>query len=814
VIKNIHLDFWIKNNYNVLFTGKHGVGKSSIVISAFNRAKLNWKYFSAATMDPWVDFVGVPKEKIDENGNSYLDLIRPKEFQGDEIEAIFFDEFNRCLTGDTQIQLVDGYSVSIKDLVDKKEFFVYSYDIKNNQVQIGKGHSARLTGKKQPIIKIILDNGNIIRCTKDHPFLLSNGSYIKAEQLKKYDILMALYKKYNYLGYEKVTATKVKYSTWKYTHILADEFNIKHNIYEKGDNEFHRHHKDCNKFNNVPNNIIRLNKIAHLKLHNNSNAHRELCSKGGRTAHINHPDLYKFTIGNAISRKKAIKNSINSRKTKEYRIKRSKISKEIYSDEMRLYRSQVTKQQWNNGQFDNINRLESNRKSRIAYTIKILKRELGDLTLTKDAYEIIWKRVRNSGCGKGIFLPKTIEKLFGNFENFYNHYYSVINKDVLNHKVISIEDAGFEDVYDITIDDYNNFAIGPGIFVHNSHKKVRNSVLELLQFKSINGKKFNKLKIIWAAINPAGEDEEYDTEQLDPAQEDRFHIKVDIPYSPDLKYFSDRYGAQNAKAAIEWWKDLPKEIQKDVSPRRLDYALDVYYNKGDLNYVLPKGTNVGKLLQGLTNGPILETLQKVLKDNNIEEARKFINIENNYMASLNYILKNKQIFNYYFPLLEKEKISSILASSFKDNKPIIKEIIKNSIENKDIQEVIQSIIEAKTNKILDKYLIKTIKEMGLKDKFIVSSNVENTYTRMKILYDCRIVISNLHKNPNATEKEFEDVLNKIEPVLKRTQYYTIKHRSFIKSMISQCLPHLSYGKNYIKFIEKFPEIYGKCGFKF
>ena len=93
-LKNEKLDFWIQNSYNVLFVGKHGVGKTSIIKNAFERAGLRWKYFSASTLDPWVDLVGVPKEIQTEEGN-YLDLVRPKEFQYDEVDALFFDEFNR-----------------------------------------------------------------------------------------------------------------------------------------------------------------------------------------------------------------------------------------------------------------------------------------------------------------------------------------------------------------------------------------------------------------------------------------------------------------------------------------------------------------------------------------------------------------------------------------------------------------------------------------------------------------------------------------------------------------------------------------------
>jgi MoxR-like ATPase len=88
------LDFWIKEGLNVIFVGKHGVGKTTMVKEAFERNNLKWLYFSSATMDPWVDFIGVPKEKT-EGELTFLELVRPKYFQTDEIEALFFDEFNR-----------------------------------------------------------------------------------------------------------------------------------------------------------------------------------------------------------------------------------------------------------------------------------------------------------------------------------------------------------------------------------------------------------------------------------------------------------------------------------------------------------------------------------------------------------------------------------------------------------------------------------------------------------------------------------------------------------------------------------------------
>lgn len=196
-LRDEKLDFWIQHSLNVLFVGHYGAGKTTRILDAFKRNKLKFKYFSAATMDPWCDFIGVPKVVSDENG-PYLDYVLPRDFRDDTIEAIYMDEFNRCLTGDTLIQLADGESVQIKELVGKSHFYVYSYDLDNNKIVIAKGHSARITGRKESLIKITLDNGKIIKCTQDHPFLTREGKYINAVNLKDGDSLMPISLNHNH----------------------------------------------------------------------------------------------------------------------------------------------------------------------------------------------------------------------------------------------------------------------------------------------------------------------------------------------------------------------------------------------------------------------------------------------------------------------------------------------------------------------------------------------------------------------------------------------------------------------------------------
>lgn len=134
---------------------------------------------------------------------------------------------------------------------------------------------------------------------------------------------------------------------------------------------------------------------------------------------------------------------------------------------------------------------------------------------------------------------------------------------------------------------------------------IRNSVMELIQFRSVNGRRLKNLKGVWAAINPYDEDETYSVQELDPAQKDRFHVFYTLPYEPNHDYFSNKFGSHMANAAIEWWDQIPEDIRNDVSPRRLDYALEMYQMGGDVEDViteLARPATLVRRLQDFTSG--------------------------------------------------------------------------------------------------------------------------------------------------------------------------------------------------------------------
>lgn len=254
---------------------------------------------------------------------------------------------------------------------------------------------------------------------------------------------------------------------------------------------------------------------------------------------------------------------------------------------------------------------------------------------------------------------------------------------------------------------------------NRSHKKVRNACMELLQFKSINGKKFNNLRIVWAAINPDDEGD-YDVEKLDPAQEDRFHIKVQVPYKPDRVYFIRNYGEDVAKAAISWWDGLPAEQKSKVSPRRLDYALDVFRNNGDMRYVLHESANVSKLVLTLKHGPISEALQKLQDAGNVDGARAFLAQENNYAAALEWLVKRVERMKFFLPTLPMEKISTLIAGY----KTALDAALDLTTTNADIKKLIEDILGTNQNKNLANKIRKEIKmNKTLSDMFIVPKTI-------------------------------------------------------------------------------------------
>lgn len=315
--------------------------------------------------------------------------------------------------------------------------------------------------------------------------------------------------------------------------------------------------------------------------------------------------------------------------------------------------------------------------------------------------------------------------------------------------------------------------------LNRSHKKVRNAVMELIQFKSINGKSFPKLRMIWAAVNPDDDNDlKYDVEKLDGAQEDRFQVHIEIPYKPYAPYFREKYGKEATQSLINWWHDLPEGLKLQVSPRRLEYALQMYKAGGRLEHVLPPASNVSKLEYSLINGWPLETYRKLRAAGNEEKLRSWLGDENNYSAVKDSIISKPEDALH---LLPEEKICSLAAISSK-----VEEYILSNHDK--FLSTIKMLANSSANITLKKKAIATINGLnsirnppGLGSKgsaFVVDRN----YSGIDV--QTPIAIINAAKNMNAFDWSNDSKIT--FDMEKRTHYGLDQNLATITQSIAKC----------------------------
>src|SRR3989338_658437 len=88
-----------------------------------------------------------------------------------------------CFTKDTQVNLVDGRNLSFEELIKETRLGKKNYTYTINSIgliSISEIKSPRLTKKNTEIIKVVLDNGEEIKCTPNHLFMLKDNSYKEA----------------------------------------------------------------------------------------------------------------------------------------------------------------------------------------------------------------------------------------------------------------------------------------------------------------------------------------------------------------------------------------------------------------------------------------------------------------------------------------------------------------------------------------------------------------------------------------------------------------------------------------------------------
>jgi len=127
--------------------------------------------------------------------------------------------------------------------------------------------------------------------------------------------------------------------------------------------------------------------------------------------------------------------------------------------------------------------------------------------------------------------------------------------------------------------------------LNRAHPRVLNAVMEIIQFKTINGEPLKNLRFIWAAINPPTED--YSVEDLDLALIDRFHCYIKMKPSIDIDYMSKKFDRKVATVLHDWWtEDLSSEQRKHITPRRVEYMGCMIKNNIPWKDAIPQGFSI------------------------------------------------------------------------------------------------------------------------------------------------------------------------------------------------------------------------------
>ena len=147
-------------------------------------------------IEDWINsdyYVGSDQKSIYPYWKDFIvDIFRDTRKDDEKINSVIL---SGCFTGDTRVSLFDGRELSFLELLDEYgydgKFWVYSCT-SDGVVVPGLAHSVHKTKVSTRIAIVKLDNGEEIRCTPDHRFMLRNGSYVEAKDLDSDLLLMSL----------------------------------------------------------------------------------------------------------------------------------------------------------------------------------------------------------------------------------------------------------------------------------------------------------------------------------------------------------------------------------------------------------------------------------------------------------------------------------------------------------------------------------------------------------------------------------------------------------------------------------------------
>ena len=102
-------------------------------------------------------------------------------------EDFFFP--HTCLALDTKIKLLDGRDLALAEIIEEyeagKENWTYTVNQNTFEIEPGKIAWSGVTRKNASLVKVTLDNGEVVKVTPDHRFIMRDGSEVEAKDLSE-----------------------------------------------------------------------------------------------------------------------------------------------------------------------------------------------------------------------------------------------------------------------------------------------------------------------------------------------------------------------------------------------------------------------------------------------------------------------------------------------------------------------------------------------------------------------------------------------------------------------------------------------------
>lgn len=174
-----------------------------------------------------------------------------------------------CVTLDTEVKLLDDRTLTVAELITEYEAGIENYAYTVNQstkeIEPGKIVWAGVTRKNAELVEVLLDNGESIKCTPDHRFIMRDGSEVEAQRLQPDDSLMPLYLHDACTGKNQGADKYLRYTCpsdgkKKWVHIMVCPK-------QNPGKDYVIHHINCNSRDNNPSNLIEMEAEAHRVLH-------------------------------------------------------------------------------------------------------------------------------------------------------------------------------------------------------------------------------------------------------------------------------------------------------------------------------------------------------------------------------------------------------------------------------------------------------------------------------------------------------------------------------------------------------------------